>query len=176
MTGASVMVVACGMRAGWRPAGRNGAPRDAAGRGGPGSHMLVVRILADVADVEDHGLGALVFPPVRRALGLGPDLALLMQDRDRAVARIFVDLALRDEDQRRAVVVAVPRHDAAGLDGELAEAQLAALRRDVFVREIDRAERRIGHAVGRRIDRRAYVRLLLIRRAAARERGAGDEQ
>src|SRR5438445_12559638 len=90
-------------------------------------HVVVVRILADVADVENDGLLAEVFPPVRGAGNFGPDLAGLVHDWLGAVAGIFDDLALLDVDQRGAVVMAVPGHDAAGLARQLAEAQLAIL-------------------------------------------------
>ena len=42
--------------------------------------------------------------------------------------------------------MAVPRHDAAGLDHQLAEAQLAVLDLGGLLFEIDRAERRVGDA------------------------------
>ena len=77
----------------------------------------------------------------------------LCTDRHRAVAGVFDDLAFRDVDQRRTVVVAVPRHHAAGLDHHLAEAQFAALDLRLLLAEIDRAERGVGHALSRMIDR-----------------------
>src|SRR5215203_87198 len=77
------------------------------------SHMLVVRVVPHVADEQHHWLVAQVLPPVRGALGLGPDLAGLVMDRSRAVAGVFDDLALGDVDQCRSVVMAVPWHDAA---------------------------------------------------------------
>ena len=43
-------------------------------------HVVVVRILADVADIENDGLVAEVFPPVRRAEYFGSDLAGLVED------------------------------------------------------------------------------------------------
>src|SRR6266404_3677302 len=109
-------------------------------------HIVVVRILADVADIEDDGFLAEVLPPVRGAEHFGPDLAGLVQDRLGAVAGVFDDLALLHEDQRRTVVMAVPRHDAAGLDRQLAEAQLAILDVGGLLLEIDRTERDVGDA------------------------------
>src|SRR2546426_9328199 len=76
-------------------------------------HVVVVRILADVADIENDGLLAEILPPVRGAGDFRPDLAGLVHDRLGAVAGVFDDLALLDEDQRGAVVMAVPGHDAA---------------------------------------------------------------
>src|SRR5207247_6477016 len=105
-----------------------------------GLHVVVVRILADVADVEDDGFLAEVLPPVRGAEHFGPDLAGLVQDRLGAVAGVFDDLAVLREDQRRTVVMAVPRHDAAGLDRPLAEAQLAVLQMRRLLLVISRTE------------------------------------
>src|SRR5205823_13462865 len=86
---------------------------------------MVVRILADVADIENDRLLAEVLPPVRGAEHFGPDVAGLVHDRLGTVAGIFDYLTLLHVDQRRTVVMAVPRHDAAGLDRQLAKAQLA---------------------------------------------------
>src|SRR6516225_10585938 len=83
---------------------------------------------------------------MRRAARLGTNLASLVQDRRRTVAGEFVDLAFRDEDQRRAVAVAVPGHDAVGLYGELAEPQLAVLELRRLLRQVDSAERGVGDA------------------------------
>src|ERR1700745_1286765 len=108
--------------------------------------MMVVGILADVADIENDGLLAEVLPPVRGAEHFRPDLAGLVRDRHFAVAGIFDDLALLDENQRRPIVMAVPRHDAAGLDSELAEAQFTALDMGGLLAEIDRTERDVADA------------------------------
>ena len=97
----------------------------------------------------------------------GADLAGLVHDRHRAIAGVFDDLAFRHIDQRRAVVMAVPRHDAAGLDHHLAEAQLAAGDLRLLLAEIDRAERGVGHALGRMIDRLGGIRHALVGRAFA---------
>jgi hypothetical protein len=64
---------------------------------------VVVRILADVADIENDGFLAEILPPVRGAGDFRPDLAGLVHDRLRAVAGVFDDLALLDIDQRRPV-------------------------------------------------------------------------
>ncbi len=88
-------------------------------------HVVVVRILADVADIEDDGFLAEVLPPVRGAGYFGADVAGLVHDRVGAVRGVFDDLTLLHIDQRGTIVMAVPGHDAAGLDGQLAEAQLA---------------------------------------------------
>ena len=45
---------------------------------GPGqatSHVVIVPVVQHVADIEHDGLVALVFPPVRRALHFGANLA-----------------------------------------------------------------------------------------------------
>ena len=63
---------------------------------------------------------------MRRA-GLCADIARLVHDRHRAIAGVFDDLAFGDVNDRRPIVVAVPGYDAAGLDGELAEPELAVL-------------------------------------------------
>src|SRR5882724_643357 len=107
-------------------------------------HVVVVRILADVADIENDGFLAEILPPVRGAGYFGPDLAGLVDDRLRAVAGVFDDLALLHIDQRRTVVMAVPRHDTTGLDRQLAKAQLAIPDVGGLLLEIDRAERDVG--------------------------------
>src|SRR5262245_36374586 len=95
---------------------------------GAGSlHMVVVRVLADVADIEDDGFLAEVLPPVRGAEHFGAYVAGLVHDRLGAVRGIFDDLALLHVDQRGPIVMAVPGHDAARLDGQFPEAQLAIL-------------------------------------------------
>ena len=85
-----------------------------------------------------------------------------------------------DVDQRRAVVVAVPRHDAARLDHQLAEAQLTAGDLRLLFAEVDRAERGVGHADGLEIDRLARIRHALVGGAFAglrvdRKAGGSDE-
>src|SRR3974377_2166016 len=86
---------------------------------------------------------------MRGAAGLGADIAGLVHDWNRAVAGVFDDLAFGDVDDGGSIAVAVPRHDAAGLDGELAEAELALLdvRRLLF--EIDGGKHGVGHALAR---------------------------
>ena len=84
------------------------------------------------------------------------DLAGLVVDRPGAVAGVFDDLAFGDVDQRRTVVMAVPRHDAAGLDHHLAESQFAALDLRLLLAEVDRAERGVGHAGGASRPARAH--------------------
>ena len=44
------------------------------GDGAP-SHIVVARIAADIADVQDYGLAAEVLPPVRCSGGLGADFS-----------------------------------------------------------------------------------------------------
>src|SRR5215207_5519674 len=104
-------------------------------------HVVVVRILADIADIENDGLLAEVLPPVRGAGDFRPDLAGLVHDRVGAVAGVFDDLTLLDEDQRGTIVVAVPGHDTAGLDRQLAEAQFAIPDVGRLLLEVDRAKR-----------------------------------
>src|SRR5947209_1005544 len=55
------------------------------------SHIVVVRVAADVADEQHHRGVTEILPPVRSPLGLGTDLAGLVVDRARAVAGIFDD-------------------------------------------------------------------------------------
>ena len=81
---------------------------------------MIVRILADIADIQNDRLVAQVFPPVRGAEHLGPDIAGLVQNGLCAVTGVFNDLALLHKNESGPIVVAVPWHDAAGLDRELA--------------------------------------------------------
>src|SRR3954452_8694666 len=130
-------------------------------------HVVVMRVLADVAYIEDDRFLAEVLPPVRGAGDLGADVAGLVHDRIDAVGSVFDDLALLHEDQGRAVVMAVPGHDAAGLDGQLAEAQLAAFDMRRLFAEVDGAERDVGDADRLVVDHLLRVRLDLVGRAFA---------
>ena len=104
---------------------------------------------------------------MRRAVGFGADLAGLVNDRPGAVAGIFDDFALLDEDQRWAVIVAVPGDYAARLNHELAESQLTVGDLRFLFAEIDRAERGVGHADGLEIDWLARIGHALVGRAFA---------
>src|SRR5206468_11290550 len=102
-----------------------------------------------------------ILPPVRGTGDFRPDLAGLVHDRLGAVAGVFDDFALLDEDQRGTIVMAVPGHDAAGLDRQLAEAQLAIPDVGRLLLEVDRAERDVGDADRLGVDHRANVGLHL---------------
>src|ERR1700745_2826900 len=104
------------------------------------------------------------------ATRLWPYLASLVHNRNRAVAGIFDDLAFCDVDDRGAIAVTVPRHDAVWLDSKFTEPELALL--DVCRRlfKIDGGEDGVGHALGRIGDRRTYVGFHLVGGATARSR------
>src|ERR1700741_5633688 len=91
------------------------------------SHIVIVRVLADVADIENHGFFAKLLPPVRRAEYFCSDVASFMSDRHFAIAGIFENLTLLNEDQGRPIVMAGPWDNASGRNGKPAEAQFAAL-------------------------------------------------
>src|SRR5216684_3911905 len=137
-------------------------------------HLVVAGILADVADIENDGLFSEVLPPMRGTGHFRPDIAGLVRDRHLTIAGIFDDLALLHEDQRGPVVMAMPGHDAAGLDGELAEAQLAALDMGGLLAEIDGTERDVAEADRLGVDHGANVGFHLIGGAFARNRGRRD--
>src|SRR5262245_32261957 len=128
--------------------------------------MLVLRIVEDVERQQRHRLLARVLPPMRRPERFPGYIAGLVEDRDRAVAAVFDDLAFDDIDERRAVIVAVPGNDAIGLDYQLANPHLAAVGLDRFVGEIDRGEYGVGNAEGRNGHRLADVRLALTQGAS----------
>src|SRR5437868_2063973 len=109
-------------------------------------HMMIGGILADVADVKNDGLVAEILPPMRGAEHLRPDVAGLVHDRRRAIAGVFHDLALLHEDERGPVIVAVPRHDPAGLDRQLAETEFTALDVGRLLFEVDRSQGNVGDA------------------------------
>src|SRR5215468_1501872 len=132
-----------------------------------GTPPAVEATVQDVADEQYDGLAAVVLPPVRGAAGLRPDVAGLVHDRHRAVAGVFDDLAFRDVDDGGAVAGAVPGHDAARLDRELAETQLTVLDPSRLLLEIDGGERRVGDALGGMGRRLASIGLDLIGRALA---------
>src|SRR5262249_26138575 len=108
------------------------------------SHVVVALVVKDIAHKQNDGLVAEVLPPVRGAARLRPDIAGFVHDRISAVAGVFDDLALGDVDDRGAVAVAVPWHDAARLDRELAETQLAILDVRRLLLEVDGGEHRVG--------------------------------
>ena len=117
----------------------------------------------------------IVLPPMLDAELLDRDLAGLVLDRNRAVAGVFVDLARDDVDQRRPVLVAVPRHDAARLHDELAQAQAAVGERDLLLAELDHAEHVVGHVLRLHLARRANAGLGLVGRALAGARRRGEK-
>ena len=131
------------------------------------SHIVIAFVVADVANVQNDRDVSEVLPPMRRTLGFGTDLACLVKDRSGAVAGVFDDFALLDEDQRWAVIVAVPGDYAARLDHELAESQLTVGDVRFLFAEIDRAEGGVGHADGLEIDWLARIRHALVGRAFA---------
>src|SRR6516225_372602 len=99
---------------------------------------------------------------MRGAAGLGADIAGLVHNRNRAVAGVFDDLAFSDVDDGGTIGVAVPRHDAAGLDGELAEAELTLLDVCRFLLEVDGGKHGIGDALASVGDGLARIRFHLI--------------
>src|ERR1043166_1231009 len=142
------------------------------------SHVLVVRIVQHIADEQDDGLVAEIFPPMRGRIGLGPNVASLVHDRSQTVARVFHNLAFRAVDDRRTVAMAVPWHDATRLDHEAAEAQLAVLDIRRLLGEVDGAEHRVGDAFGLEGDWLAGVWLHLIGGGGAgpgRDLGSGQK-
>src|SRR5882672_4338298 len=134
-------------------------------------HIVVVWILADIADIENDALGTEVLPPMRGAEHLGSDIAGLVQNGLCAVAGVFNDLALLHKNESGPIVVAVPWHDAAGLDRQLAEAQLAVLEVRRLRFEVDRTERHVGYADRLEFDFLTGVRLHLVSRAFAGKGG-----
>src|SRR5262249_59548179 len=108
---------------------------------------VVFRVVKDIADEQNDGFVAVVLPPMRCPARLRPDVAGLMHNWIGAVAGVFDDLALGDVDDRRSIGVAVPGHDAARLDRELAEAQLALFEFRRLLLEIDGSKHRVGYAL-----------------------------
>src|SRR5262249_42145733 len=120
LTGRSPAVTSCGSHRGRSvTCCLNDAPAS--------SHVVVALVVKDIAHEQNDRLVAEVLPPVPGAARLRPNIAGFVHDRISAVAGVFDDLTLDDVDDCGAVVVAMPGHDAAGLDRELAETQLAFL-------------------------------------------------
>jgi hypothetical protein len=94
-------------------------------------------ILQQIGGEEDDGLVAEIPPPMGDLRGLGHHVACLVHDRRCAVARIFVDLAFDDVNDRRPIGVAMPGHDAVRLDGQLAHAEQASVDIEWRLRDID---------------------------------------
>ena len=77
--------------------------------------------------------------------------------------------------------MAVPRHDAAGFDGQLAEAQLAILDIGRLLLQVDRSQRDVGDADRLEVDLLAGIGFHLVGRAFAgegrrRREHAGDTE
>src|SRR5262249_21657861 len=119
------------------------------------SHVVVALVVKDIAHEQNDRLVAEVLPPVRGAARLRPDVAGFVHDRIGAVAGVFDDLTLGDVDDCGAVAVAMPGHDAAGLDRELAESQLAVLDVRRLLLEVDGGEHCVGDALVGVVGRRA---------------------
>src|SRR5262245_33235073 len=118
---------------------------------------MVVLVVHHIAHEQNHGLLSVILPPVRGAAGLWPDVAGLVRDRRGAVARILDDLALGDVDDRRTIAVTMPRHNAAGLDRELAKSKLPILAVRRFLLKIDGGKHRVRNALAGVRDGRSYV-------------------
>jgi len=141
---------------------------------GSASHVMVGFIVSDVGHEQDHGRVTEILPPVGRAVDLATKVSGLMNDRHRAVAGVFDDLALGDVNQSRTVFMAVPRHHAARLDRQFAKPELTILDHGRLFAQIDRTKRCIDEADSRRGDRLASSGFHLVSRAFARERTTGD--
>src|SRR5262249_40178294 len=87
------------------PFGGNGASGCDGLGGGSRSHIVIVFVVADVAHIQNHWNFSEVLPPMRCALGFCADFAYLVDDGRRAVAGVFDNLALLDEDERRSVIM-----------------------------------------------------------------------
>ena len=109
------------------------------------SHVVVICVVLDVTHEQDDRLVSHVLPPMRSAAGLRSNVAGLVCNRNRAVARIFDDLAFRDVNDCGTISVAVPGHDAAWLNSELAEAKLAFFDVCRFFFKIDSCEHGVGY-------------------------------
>src|SRR5262244_974412 len=131
------------------------------------SHVIVALVVQHIAHEQHDGLAARVLPPVRGGIGLRPDLAGLVHNRYRTGAGVFDDLAFRDVDDGGTVAMAVPGHDAARFDGQLAEAELPVLDRGRLLLEIDGGERRVGDTLGGMGCRLASIGFDLVGRALA---------
>src|SRR5262249_52744477 len=108
---------------------------------------------------------------MRGPAGLWAYLAGFVQNRNRAVACIFHDLAFCDVDDRGAIAMTVPRHDAAWFDGEFAEPKLTLLDVCRLLFKINGGQNRISHALGRIGHRLTYVGFHLIGGASASSGG-----
>src|SRR6266852_4169304 len=139
-------------------------------------HGFGLLVVHDVGNRQYRRLRALVFPPVLDTQELARDLALLVQYRHRALAAVFVDLALDDHDQRRTVLVAVKGHDAACPDFHVAKAKAVLRQLDVFLRKVDRRELHFGNADGSGCRAGKRVGADFVRRALTCEyRRCGEE-
>src|SRR6516162_7108596 len=123
----------------------------------PSSHVVIVLVVENVAHEQNDRFAAEILPPVRGATRLRPDVTGLVHDRIGAVAGVFDDLAFGDVNNRRPIGVAVPGHDAARLDRELAESQLAFLDVGRLLLEVDGGEHCVGDALAGMGARHAHV-------------------
>src|SRR5215831_4790456 len=123
----------------------------------PSSHVVIALVVENIAHEQNDRLTAEILPPVRSAARFRPDVAGLVHNRIGAIAGIFDDLALGDVDDGRTVSVAVPGHDAARLDRELAKTKLALLDVRRLLLKIDGGEHRVGDALAAMGHRHAHV-------------------
>lgn len=121
---------------------------------------------------EQHGrLLAGILPPVSGYVRFHGDIAGGMNDGHCAIAGVFGDAAADDIDDGGAITVAMPGHNAAGLDRKLAQAELAILHHGRFLREVDGADHGVDNAFGGEISWLGRICHLLVSRAGA---GQGD--
>src|SRR5262245_14623187 len=138
--------------------GNGGTSRPAWGGGQETpSHVVILRVLQEIGGKQHDGLVVEVLPPMRNFRSLGYDVACLVHNRSGAIARIFVDHAFGDVDDGGAIGVAVPRHYAARLNGELAHAEVPAVDIERPLGDINRGDDGVGHANGLEINGLAGV-------------------
>ena len=158
-----------------------GAPRGArrsatgsAGARGGGARRAGRSVLGlDVGREQDGGLTALVHPIMGNAVRLAGNLAGVVDDADAAGRAELGDLTAHGDDERGPPLVAMIRHNPAGLDDEAAQTQIAAVDADLAA-EVDAADHVVGDHAGRSRMVGQLVRANLVGRALTGKGRAGD--
>ena len=108
------------------------------------SHVLLVRVLRQIDREQHDGLIAGILPPMRDFTRLRDHVARLVHDRNGAVVSIFFDFTLDDVNDVRPICMAVLRHGAVRLDGELSHTKQAILNVCRLLFYIDNGDDSVG--------------------------------
>src|SRR5262249_35266993 len=122
-----------------------------------GSHIVVALVVEDEGPEQSDGFAAGSRWPKGGGDRLRREVPEHVNVRIGAVAGVLDDVDLGDVDIRRSICVAVTGHDAATLDREVAESQLALPDVGRLLLEVDGGEHCVGDALAGMGDRHACI-------------------